>query len=261
MACSSLPDLPAGLRDRPVAHRALHGPGVPENSRAAITAAVVAGYPAEIDLQCSADAVAVVFHDATLDRLTGASGATGARSAAALGALALDGTAQTILTLAQVLALVAGRVPLLIELKDQTGTLGPGPGTLETATARALAGYPGPVAVMSFNPHSMLDMARLAPDVARGLVTCAFAAADWPGVPPARRRALAEMAGFDRAGCSFISHDRRALDAPAVAALRARGTPVLCWTVRSPAQERAARRLADNITFEGYLPRSAPGTS
>ena len=58
-------------------------------------------------------------------------------------------------TFAEVLDIVAGRVPLLVEVKDQDGAMGPAIGPLEHAAAEALAGYYGPVALMSFNPHSV----------------------------------------------------------------------------------------------------------
>ena len=69
----------------------------------------------------------------------------------------------------------------------------------------------------------------------------------------AKRSHLAQIADFDAVGASFISHDRNDLENPAVLALKARGVPVLTWTIRSQGQEVEARRTADNITFEDYL--------
>ncbi|MGV6848419.1 MAG: glycerophosphodiester phosphodiesterase family protein [Marinibacterium sp.] len=250
------PSLPAALREVPIAHRALHdaASGRPENGVAAVRAAVDAGYGIEIDLQIAADGVALVFHDYDLDRLTRATGPVYAIPSGEATGLALTGGAgETIPTLAQVLDLVGGRVPLLIEIKDQAHRPGGAIGPLEAATAKALQGYGGPVAVMSFNPDSVAEMARLAPDIPRGLTTCAFDDAEAPSDAGLRER-LREIGDFDRVGASFISHDRRDLDRPRVAALRAGGTPVLCWTIRSPEQEAAARMFADNTTFEGYCP-------
>ena len=247
-------ELPQDFLRLPVAHRALHdlSEGRPENGPAAIAAAVNAGYAIEIDLQLSADGEAMVFHDDDLDRLTAATGPVRARPAAELCALCLNGGADDrIPMLADVLTLVAGQVPLLIELKDQSQGAGVGP--LEAATARALEGYAGPVAVMSFNPNSVAEMARLAPGVPRGLTTCAFDDGDSAKLPEATRAHLRDIADFDRVGASFISHDLSDLTAAPVTALKARGVPVLCWTVRTPAQEAAARRVACNITFEQYL--------
>jgi len=198
--------------------------------------------------------VPVVFHDAGLDRLTASSGPTAARTAAELERLTLLGTSETIPTLDALLALLGGQVPLLLELKDQTGVLGPGEGRLEAAAAQALAGYAGPVAAMSYSPFMVERMRALAPSLPAGLVTCGFTADDWPAVPAQRREALARIASFGEVGASFISHDRRDLAAPSVARLKAAGVPVCCWTVRSLGEEREARTIADQITFEGYLP-------
>jgi glycerophosphoryl diester phosphodiesterase len=250
------PPLPPAFLAAPIAHRALHDRSArrPENSRAAVRAAVAAGYGIEVDVQPSADGQAMVFHDATLDRLTAARGPVAARTAAELGAIRLRDADDGIPTLREVLDLVDGRVALLIEVKDQDGAMGPAVGPLEAAVAAALEGYDrGPVAVMSFNPHSVAAMARLAPQVPRGLVTSAYRAANWPELPAAVRRRLRGIPDYDRAGASFISHEARDLGRPRVAELKAQGAAILCWTIRSPAAEAEARKVADNVTFEGYL--------
>jgi glycerophosphoryl diester phosphodiesterase len=138
-----------------------------------------------------------------------------------------------------------------VEVKDPDDALGPVDGVLEARVGALLADYAGPVAVMSFNPHSVAALAAAAPGVARGLTTCDFAGPDWP-LPDYRRAELAGLADYDRVGASFVSHNHRELGNPAVTALRGRGAPVLCWTIRSAADEAAARRRADNVTFEGY---------
>lgn len=249
------PRLPASLLDRPIAHRALHdkAQGRPENSRAAVRAAVAAGYGIEIDIQPSADGQAMVFHDYDLDRLTEASGPIRALDAKALAALRLKDGDEGIPTLPEVLAIAQGRVPLLIEIKDQDGALGAGVGPLEQAVAGALAGYEGDVAVMSFNPHSVLAMKDLMPDTPRGLTTEDFTVEDEWQAPAEVKAHLTEIPDYDRVGASFISHNRRQLDMPRVAELKAAGAAILCWTIRSPADEAKAREVADNVTFEGYL--------
>lgn len=244
----------------PLAHRALHDAGAhrPENSMSAIRAAIAQGFGIEIDLQPSADGVAMVFHDDDLGRLTYETGPVNSRSAAELQRVRVRASSGPIPTLRQVLSEVNGQVPLLVEIKDQSHTMGPSDGALERAAAAALAGYSGPVAVMSFNPNSVARMAELAPNVARGLTTYAFPARDFPAsVGPelkARRLALAAIADFDRVGASFISHHWQDLSRPRVAELKAMGAAVLCWTIRNSGQEAEARRIADNITFENYLP-------
>lgn len=217
-------------------------------------AAADAGYGIEIDVQLSTDGEAMVFHDESLSRLTARTGLVRDHVAAELGRIPLAGASddEAIPTLAEILGIVAGRVPLLVEVKDQDGALGPSVGPLERRVADLLAAYAGPVAVMSFNPHAVAALRDAAPGIARGLTTDAFDPASWRGVPPQRCADLARIADFDRVGAGFISHDHRTLGTPQVAALAARGIPVLCWTIRSAAQEAAARRIAQGITFEGY---------
>lgn len=246
--------LPKSFLTRPLAHRALHDihAGRPENSRTAISAAMEAGYGVEIDVQLSADGVAIVFHDDALDRLTHERGWVRARSCEDLAAIPLLGGDEGIPTLSEVLKLVGGAVPVLIEIKDQDGALGKGVGPLETSVAQALARYEGPVAVMSFNPHSVAAFGKLAPEVPRGLVTSAYIASEWAPVPEATCDRLREIPDYDRVGASFISHEVTDLRRSRVAALKQRGATILCWTVTSAAQERMARRVVDGITFEGY---------
>jgi glycerophosphoryl diester phosphodiesterase len=246
--------LPAIFLDRPIAHRALHDvtAGRPENSRAAIKAAIAGGYGIEIDLQLSADGQAMVFHDYGLQRLTGAEGPVRQRTAADLAAIPLTGGDETIPGFAEVLSLVAGRVPLLIEIKDQDGAMGPDVGPLEQAAAALLKGYAGPAAVMSFNPHSVAAFAAQGTGLPVGLTTSGYDEEDWKLLPAERCQALAQIADFDRVGACFISHDHRDLTNPRVAELKSQGVPVLCWTIRSPEEEALARKVADNVTFEGY---------
>ncbi|WP_299719827.1 glycerophosphodiester phosphodiesterase family protein [uncultured Tateyamaria sp.] len=244
---------PAFLR-APLAHRALHDvdDGRPENSRAAIRAAIAQGYGIEIDVQLSADDQAMVFHDYDLARLAHGTGPVRSVPAGTLGGITLRGGDEGVPTLDEVLDIVAGQVPLLIEIKDQDGGMGVNIGPLEAATAAALAGYAGPVALMSFNPHSVARMADLCPDLPRGLVTSAYDPANWP-LPEATCARLRDIPNFDRVGASFISHEAADLSRPRVAALKAAGAHILCWTIRSPEAEAEARRIAENVTFEGYL--------
>jgi glycerophosphoryl diester phosphodiesterase len=166
----------------------------------------------------------------------------------------LSGSREKIPTLSEVLTLIDGRVPLLIEIKDQDGQMGPDVGPLEASVASEIRGYTGPLAVMSFNPHSVAAFKDIAPGVPIGLTTSGFDPKDWAGLPEDICAKLRGFPDFGRLGASFISHDARDLTSPDVHALRDKGIPVLCWTIRSSEQEKRARIYADNITFEGYLP-------
>jgi glycerophosphoryl diester phosphodiesterase len=235
------------------AHRGLHEPDGPriENGPSAFHAAIDTGYGIELDTQLSSDEVAVVFHDAILDRLTAEAGPIRERTAEELGRIALGATADRIPTLAATLAQVDGRVPLLVEI--QTGCLGPSDGRLESAVAEALRSYSGPVACMSFNPSVVANLHRLRPSLPCGLTTDAFEPQAWPGVPSERLDRLRQI-DTDAVAACFVSHDRRQLDAPRIAERREAGVPILAWTVRSPSEAKAALREADGITFEGFRP-------
>ena len=250
------PALPREFLDVPIAHRGLHGEGTGrlENSIPAFAAAIEKGYGIELDLQISRDGVAMVFHDYVLDRLTGETGRVDARDAGELGSVVLNDGAGTIPMLSEVLALVAGKVPLLIEIKDQDGAMGGNVGRLEAAVAQDIAGYEGPLAVMSFNPNSVAAFRDLCPLIPRGRVTEDAAGVDWGEASPEQCEKLASIDDLDELGARFISHDRNDLDAPVICARKAEGINILTWTIRSAEQEAAAREVAENITFEGYLP-------
>ena len=246
--------LPKSFMNRPIAHRAFHDKahGRVENSITSIKAAIEHGYGIEIDIQMASDGVPMVFHDYDLRRLTIEQGPVAQRSSAQLAQIPLMGDRTMIPTLAQVLDVVAGRVPLLIELKDQDGGLGPNTGPMGKAVAQVLEPYKGPVAVMSFNPHAMAEMGRLLPDVPRGLTTGSFNPADWPTIAQPTLERLSQIPDYDHVGATFISHYHKELDHPRVAELNTQGAAILCWTIRSKEEATAAREYADNITFEGY---------
>ncbi len=247
--------LPASFFEKPITHRALHdrNAGRVENSIKSIQAALAAGYGIEMDVQLTSDGHAMVFHDDLLDRLTSETGPIRNRTRAELEAVPLTDDGGTIPSLDAVLSLVAGQVPLLIEIKDQDGAMGPNIGPLEKATCKALANYKGDVALMSFNPHAVAICATLAPQIPRGLVTSSYKAMYWPKVAERVRANLREIPDYDRVGACFISHESADLDRPRVAELKANGAHILCWTVRSANEEADARRIVDNVTFEGYL--------
>ena len=153
---------------RPVAHRGLHdaAAGIVENTPSAFAAAVAANYAIECDLQLSADGEAMVFHDETLERLTEGNGRLDAMTAAELKRVPFRATADRMITLGELCELVAGRTALLIELKSRFD----GDVRLVTRAAGVLARYPGPAALMSFDPAPIAALRTLAPHVPRGIV-------------------------------------------------------------------------------------------
>jgi glycerophosphoryl diester phosphodiesterase len=230
---------PDWLTARPFAHRGLHGHGRIENSRAAFAAAIDAGFGIELDVRAARDGTVFVFHDATFDRLCGRSGAIDALDGDAVAAITLKGSAETIPTLAEILALVAGRAPLLIELKS----FSPTNHALCWGVAELLAGYGGPAGVMSFDPGLLRWFARQAPLVTRGLVISEQDKRNFRGL---LGRSLSLM--FSRPG--FLAYDVRSLPSPFAAYARELGLPVLTWTVRGEADRATAATHADQIIFE-----------
>ncbi|MGB1234230.1 MAG: glycerophosphodiester phosphodiesterase family protein [Planktomarina sp.] len=246
--------LPAGYTDRPFAHRGLHNrdAGIIENSLSAIMAAVEAGYGIEIDVQLSSDKVPMVFHDYSLQRLTGQVGVIQKTRSDDLEQMVLTDGIDTVRSLQEVLTMVEGRVPLLIEIKDQDGNMGPNVGALERAVAADLEGYVGDVAIMSFNPHAIAAFREYNKTLPVGLVTDPYDPADWPTVSKDRLAELATIPDAAPLGCSFISHNVDDLQSDAVAAQKSAGLAILCWTVKSAKVEARARQIVDTVTFEGY---------
>jgi glycerophosphoryl diester phosphodiesterase len=229
----------AFLKAQPFAHRGLHGAGVIENSRAAFAAAIALGHGIELDVQGAAQGEAFVFHDAKLERLTHESGAFADRLGPELDKIQLKDCDETIPRLSEILDLVAGRVPILIEVKA------PGPlvGVLCLSVRRALEGYRGQVAVMSFNPQVGRWFHDHAPRVVRGLVVTE---AEKRGPRGRWERHLSLW----RARPDFLAYDVRDLPSGFAGQQRARGLPVLTWTVRTPEQQEAAAAHADAPIYE-----------
>ncbi|GJD34280.1 glycerophosphodiester phosphodiesterase family protein [Methylobacterium aerolatum] len=243
------------LTARPIAHRGLHdrAAGRPENTLAAARAAVAGGFAIECDVQLSADGEAMVFHDFALGRLTEASEPVGATTATALGRLTVAGSAETIPTLPDFLAAVAGAVPVIVEIKSAyDGDL-----RLARRTAEVAAAYEGPVALKSFDPAIVAALREGLPArIPRGIV--AETRQDDPAyaaMTPSQRRSLSDLLHFDETRPDFLSW--RVDDLPCAAAALCRllaGLPVMTWTVRTPEQRAHAQAHADQMVFEGFLP-------
>ena len=225
------------------AHRGLHSAGVPENSPSAFAAALTRGLGIECDVQRTRDGQAAVFHDAALDRLTGESGLLAAHTAEKLGRIVLAGSSDTIPTLRQLLEQLGGKVPVLIEIKSQRSD-GTRISALCLAVRRALEGYLGLHAVMSFDPRVVHWFAVHSALTVRGLVVTEEGGKALPGM--IKRRLALWHARPD-----FMAYDIRDLPSRFAAAQRKRGLPVLTWTVRSTEHRARAAQYADAPIAEG----------
>jgi glycerophosphoryl diester phosphodiesterase len=222
------------------AHRGLHSATVPENSPAAFVAALDSGLGIECDIQRSRDGQAMVFHDFELDRLTGERGPIDGRTAQELGRTTLS-NGEGIPTLRQLLDRVAGKVPLLIEVKTRRERP---VAALCLAVKRSLEGYLGPHAVMGFDPRVSRWFARQSPFTVRGLVIS-------EGDDRALSGAIKRRLSLWSARPDFLAYDIRDLPSRLASAQRARGLPVATWTVRTPEQRERAAAHADAPIAEG----------
>jgi glycerophosphoryl diester phosphodiesterase len=199
----------------------------------------------------TADGKVVVFHDDTVDRLMQGSGRVDGFRLAALEALPFKAGTDHVPTLEALLATVGGRAPLVVEMKSSFK----GDRSLEAAAAPLLLAYGGPLVVMSFDPDSMAAMKRLAPTLPRGVVADRYTdLSEWGFLSAGRRFALRHLLSVPAVGAAFVAYDLNGLPSLAPSLLRAIGMPLITWTVRSPADRDKARRVADQITFEGFDP-------
>lgn len=223
------------------AHRGLHGPGAPENSLAAFAAAAERGLGIELDVLLSSDGQAMVFHDWELDRLTAEKGPVARRTAAQLAEIRLMDTGEGIPALRQVLDTVAGRVPILIEVKSRAGMR---VGRVCATVRRLLEGYLGDHAVISFDPRVGRWFRRHSPRTTRGLT---FTHENDRALTGSLRRHL----WLWQAKPDFLPYDIRDLPNAFASAQRRRGLPIVSWTVDTPALWQRSESFADAAIVEG----------
>jgi glycerophosphoryl diester phosphodiesterase len=252
-----MPDFLGKLMAKPIAHRGLHnkGDGVIENSHAAFSAAVERGYGIECDVQITADGEAVVFHDYDLDRLTNETGRVDARKAGDLGQITLKGSGagDGIFTLGSMLALVRGRVPIVVEIKSRfDGDL-----RLTRRVAEIVQQHPDhPITVESFDPRIVAALRVMLPEHPRGIVAMArYDYPDYAALPADEKHAMANLLHFTEMQPDFVSWNVKDLPHAAPHLCRAGiGLPISVWTVRTPDDVARATAHADQIVFEGFLP-------
>jgi glycerophosphoryl diester phosphodiesterase len=242
------------LTARPVAHRGLHdaAAGVIENTASAFRAAVEGGFTIETDLQITSDGEAMVHHDFALGRLTLGSRQLAAMTAAGLKDVPFKNTTDRIMTLAEFLGLVAGRTPLLIEIKSRfDGDL-----RLTQRAAEVLKSYQGPVALQSFDPDVIAALRKIAPALPRGIVAERhYVDPEWHDLTGRQKRSFAFLLHALRTRPHFVAYQVTDLPSPGPwIARHIFRRPLLTWTVRSDADRARARRVADQMIFEGFQP-------
>lgn len=231
------------------AHRGLHDGGRAENSISAFRAAKEAGYGIELDVRLSKDGELVVFHDPTLNRVCGIDGRVIDYTAEELRGFKLMNTPDGIPTFREVLDLIDGTVPLLIEIK-----MDPGESGIAEKLAEVIEGYRGDYIIESFNPLALRTVKKLMPDVPRGILAAPFTKDDkFKG--KFLYFLLENLLLNFLMRPDFIAYDKNGANNYVLRLLRRTfGTPLFAWTVRSEDEEdKSVSDGFDSVIFENYL--------
>lgn len=247
---------PDWLTARPVAHRGLHDitRGIVENMPGAVQAAVAGHFSIEVDIQLSADGEAMVHHDHALGRLTEATGPVVAKTAAELKAIKFRDTPERMMSLSDLCSMVAGRVPLVIEVKSHFD----GDRKLVKRMAEVLASYQGQAVGMSFDPDQVVALRELLPSRPRGIVAQrSYEDEYWAYLSPQQRDSMLYLRHGFQTQPHFVAFKVDQLPAPAPwIARNVFGCALLGWTVRTPEQRTRVGQYADQMIFEGFVPQA-----
>ena len=229
-----------------IAHRGLHDEVSPENSLSAFKKAVEKGYAIETDVQMTADGILLVFHDEILDRMTDGKGLISQKNFNEICNYTLKNSEEKIPLLSEVLSLVGGKVPLLIEIKSHKNI-----GAEEEKIKAMLEKYDGQYAFQSFNPFIVKWFKDNMPDVKSGVLSSFFKDVK---LSVFQKIILKNLWLNKLAKPDFVSYNVD--DAANFKKLsKIKGTlPILFWTVRSTEQMRLVSEKCDNIIFEDFLP-------
>ena len=238
----------------PIAHRGYfdnEGPA-PENSLAAFQRAIDHGYCIEVDTQITADGTAVVLHDKSLLRTSGVDRNVEEMTDAELAECRLFDTDEKVPTFAEVLDLIDGQVPLLVEIKGEAGD---DVASISAATYEQLKTYDGIYVVQSFNPFALQWFKDNAPEIPRGLLSKDFIA-DPEGQSLVNRFALTPMFTNVLARPNFISYELKSSGQLTFQAMKnLSDLPCLAWTIQSQEELDAARaQNFDGFIFDSFEP-------
>lgn len=232
------------------AHRGLHDKHRAENSMSAFAAAKELGFGIELDVRLSKDGELVVFHDDNLSRVVGKEGKVIDFTADELAAMSLSGTSDGIPTLRQVLDLIDGAVPLLIEIKMANGESG-----IAEKFIEVIEGYKGDFIVESFNPFALRTVKAARPDILRGILSMEYMKEEkHKGSLLYRMLQNLQLNFLMRP--DFVAYDKRGYAVRGLRTIRRNfGTPLFAWTIKSAEEEAAAISHGfDTVIFEGYIP-------
>lgn len=231
------------LIDKYIAHRGFHNEENPENTLGAFSRAIEKGYVIELDVQLLKDNTVVVIHDNKLSRLCGEDRYISNSTLEDIKDLRVLNSKYSIPTLKEVLELVDGKVPLLIEIKNNLKV-----GELESKTYELLKDYKGEFAIQSFNPYSLEWFKKNAPNILRGQLSSFFKGENLSFI---KKIFLKKLRLNKISSPHFISY--KAEDLPNKYCNRT-NLPILAWTVRSQEEYMKVVKYCDNIIFEDFEP-------
>ena len=228
------------------AHRGLHDNNhqIPENSLAAFQRAVDAGYGIELDVQLSADRTPVVFHDATLGRMCGIDRRVNELTFAELRQLSLVNTKEHIPSFQEALALVNGKVPLLVELKMEHLDF-----DIPREADALLSEYSGDYCIESFHPAALYWYRKNRPQIFRGQLSTNFNIENHSLSP--FQYLFGKMILNFISRPDFISYKWADRKNPGfLVNKKLFHAPVAAWTLHGEKDLRAAKRSFDMYIFE-----------
>ena len=228
------------------AHRGLHDNNrqIPENSLAAFQRAVDAGYGIELDVQLSADRIPVVFHDATLSRMCGIDRRVNELTFAELRQLSLVNTKEQIPSFQEALALVNGKVPLLVELKMEHLDF-----DIPRKADALLSEYSGNYCIESFHPAALYWYRKNRPQIFRGQLSTNFNIENHSLSP--FQYLFGKMILNFISRPDFISYRWSDRKNPGLwLNMVLFKTPAAAWTLHGEKDVKAARRSFDMYIFE-----------
>ncbi len=238
---------------RTYAHRGLHddAAGIPENSILAFAAAVEAGYGIELDVHLTKDEQLAVFHDDTLTRMCGVQGNVKDRTLAQLQSLFLAGTKERIPSFDELLRLVDGRVPLIIEIKGQSTDA-----KVSQKVHERLQSYCGDYVIESFNPVYLRWWLKNAPDVPRGQLSADLLKKGAKGFRDrVQRWGVKHLLTNFLARPDFIAYDWQ--DAGGLSLRMCRSlfrSAIVFWTIKNQDTFNRVKSRCDAVIFEGFFP-------
>lgn len=229
----------------PIAHRGLFDKTHPENSLSAFDEAIKAGYPIAIDVRLLSDGTIVVFGDECLSRMTNNDGYLKFLKKSDLEILRLNGTKDKVPTLEEVLNFVEGRVPLLIEIKNDSKV-----GTLEKGVIDLLKDYKGKFAIASKNPYVLEYFYNYAPDILRGQISGFYKEEKMPFL---KKSALKKMKFNDKVSHpNFICYEGEHLPNRFVSKYKT--LPLIAYTLKNQSDYLKVVKFCDNVIFENFEP-------